>query len=188
MDQEKIKKIEEEIRLLHLDNAKELNQYFWSYHIKPVVEIAKRMAKKYDADTDTVWLAAILHDIAKLDNDPEPHDEKGAKKAFDMLVERGFKKDLAQKVSDVILTHRCRKFVPESLEQKILASADSISHFEAPFHFWFFRLTDKELNKTLKDSVKKNERDFNEKIFFEEEKEAVRKEYEVLKNWFEFKV
>jgi hypothetical protein len=34
----------------------------------------------------------------------------------------------------------------------------------------------------------KTERDYSEKIFFEDERKQVEKQYEVLKGWFEFKM
>ena len=37
----------------------------------------------------------------------------------------------------------------------------------------------------MKGGLTKIGKDYNEKIFFEEERKFVRKEYEVLKNWFE---
>ncbi len=84
------------------------------------------------------------------------------------------------------MTHRCKKYKPQTLEQKILATADAISHFKPPFYLWFSTISTKPLKEQLESNLQKLERDYNEKIFFEDERNSVRKEYEVLKNWFEY--
>lgn len=195
--EEKIEQLEEEIKKLHYSPVLNKHSFseidtkvwfpeFWNFHIKPVIECSKRMAKKYGADFESVWLGAMLHDIARL-NDENPHDEIGANKAYDLLVKKGFDEKLAQKVKDIVLVHRCRKFPPETLEQKIVATSDAMAHFLPPFYIWISKRIGANWKDMMEGNIKKIERDFNEKIFFEDEKEAVRKEYEVLKKWFEYK-
>ena len=149
------------------------------------MEYSRDLAKKYNADIEAVWLAAILHDISRLDH-LEPHDEIGAKKAYDLLKEKGFDEEIAKKVHDIIFTHRCKNHMPETLEQKILATADAVSHFKTPFYLWWEHINNFGLRESFESGAVKIERDFNDKIFFDEEKESVRKEYEVLKNWFKY--
>ena len=145
------------------------------------------MAEKYGADMEVVWLGAMLHDIARLE-DAEPHDEIGSKKAYKLLVERGFDTEVAEKVREVVLRHRCRKYPPETLEQKIIASADAMAHFIPPFYLWIGKYSNKSFSDVLEKNRKKIERDYNEKIFFEDEKESVRGQYEVLKSWMAYEV
>ncbi len=196
MEFKEIEKIEEEIKNLHYNpqiqkhsfsnaETKEFFNTFWDIHIKPVIEYSKRMADKYNADKEAVWLGAILHDIARL-NDEEPHDEIGSEKAYQMLIDKGFNKGLAEKVKNIILTHRCRKYPPENLEQKILASADAIAHFLPPFYFWIGKYSNKTFAEILKRNNDKIERDYNQKIFFEDEKKMVKEQYNILKKWFNY--
>jgi putative nucleotidyltransferase with HDIG domain len=196
MDIKRIEKLEREIKDLHLKpkhnkhsltkkNMAETFGLFWFIHLKPVIDYSKELAKKYNANLEVVWLSAILHDLARLD-DLEPHDEISAERAYDMLLEKRFSKEIAEEVKKTILTHRCKKHKPQTLEQKILATADAMSHFKTPFYFWFSSISSKPLKEQLEGSLQKIERDYNEKIFFEDEKESVKKEYEVLKNWFEY--
>lgn len=198
MDQQKIEQLEEEIKNLfhnadiekyhHSDaDAKEFYGLFWNIHIKPVIEYSKQMAEKYGADKEAVWIGAILHDIARL-TDEEPHDEIGSEKAYQMLVERGFDNELTEKAKSIILTHRCRKYPPEKLEQKIVASADAMAHFLPPFYLWFAKYTSKPLSEMLESNLKKIERDFNEKIFFEDEKKMIKPQYEVLRRWLDYEI
>ncbi len=196
MDINRIEKLEEKIRNLHLQpkqnkhsitkkGTAETFALFWFVHVKPVIDYSKEMAKKYNANSEISWLSAILHDIARLD-DLEPHEEIGAEKAYPIVLKEGFSKETAEKVKETILTHRCRERKPQTLEQKILATADAITHFKTPFYFWFSSISSKPFKEQLESSLEKIKRDYNEKIFFEEEKESVKKEYEVLKNWFEY--
>ena len=192
--QKKIESIEGEIKNLHYNpkemkhgfsdaGTKELFSGFWDVHVKPVIEYSRQMAEKYEADADAVWLAAVLHDIARL-TDEEPHDEIGSERAYKLLLEKGFEKDLAEKVRGIILTHRCRNYPPETLEQKIVATADAMAHFLPPFYFWTSKYSNLPFFDQMEKFSKKIDKDFNSKIFFEEEKEMVKKHFEILKGWF----
>lgn len=189
---DKITKIEEEVRQLHINPVQTSHSFsrldaqttfsdFWTFHVKPVIEISKRLAEKYNsAMPNVVWLAAILHDIARL-TDQEPHDEIGAEKARVFLEERGF---WGNDVESIILTHRCKKHVPQTLEQKIIATADAMAHFQQPFYLWYSYMSNKSFSQQLRTMLPKLERDYHTKIFFNKEREAVRNQYEVLKSWF----
>lgn len=193
-----IEKLEEEIKNLHYNptiskhsfseaDTKEFSNCFWDIHVKPVVEYSKQMATKYSADLEVVWLGALLHDIARLE-DAEPHDEIGSEKAFKILIENGFNQDIAEKVKNVVLKHRCRKYPPEALEEKIVASADAMAHFLPPFYFWIGKYSSNNFSEIVGKNNKKIERDYNEKIFFDDEKKMVEKQYLILKDWFNFKI
>lgn len=198
MTNEKIQQLEEEIKNLHYNpqiekhsfsdvETKEFYSWFWDIHIKPVIEYSKQMAEKYKANIEAVWLGAILHDIARL-TDEEPHDEIGSEKAYQMLMEKGFNKELAEKVKSIILTHRCRKYPPETTEQKIVASADAMAHFLPPFYLWIGKYSSKNFEGIVEGNLRKIERDYNEKIFFEDEKKMVEEQYKMLKNWLTYKI
>lgn len=193
---EKIIEIEKEIRNLHYNpkisrhsfselETKDFFNTFWDIHVKPVIEYSKQMAKKYNAKSEVVWLGAILHDIARLD-DQEPHDEIGSEKAYKLLIEKGFDKELAEKVKGVILTHRCKKYPPETVEQKILASADAMAHFLPPFYFWIAKYSNQSLSEMLQKNLVKIERDYNDKIFFDDEKKRIEPQYKIIKEWCNF--
>jgi len=164
-------------------STKEMFGDFWFIHVKPTIDHSKALAKKYKANTETVWLSAILHDIARLD-DKEPHDEIGSEKAHRMLLGEGFSEEIAEKVRNTILTHSCKKHKPKTLEQKILATADALVHFKTPFYLWFSYISNKSFTDNLESGLRKIKKDYNDKIFFKEEKKLIKKEYKILKNWF----
>ncbi|MEI7621588.1 MAG: HD domain-containing protein [Candidatus Moraniibacteriota bacterium] len=187
MNQEKIQQVEDEVKALFLSNPDEDWQVFWFLHLKFVIEKAKELTEKYGGNLEIVWLAAILHDVTQLEN-PEDHHLTGGQKAYEMLLEKGFEIEIAEKVKNVILTHRVNQYKPENLEQKILATADAMSHFSTAHYLWMSHIIKKPFGKLIEKFSEKTERDYGEKIFFEDERKQVEKQYEVLKGWFEFKL
>jgi len=58
-------------------------------HILNVVELATEIAQKEGADVDITRVAALFHDVAKLEADQELHAEAGARVARKYLESRG---------------------------------------------------------------------------------------------------
>lgn len=58
-------------------------------HIMNVVELSTKIAEKEGADEDVVRVAALFHDIAKLDADQDVHAEEGARVAREYLESHG---------------------------------------------------------------------------------------------------
>ncbi|MFZ2192931.1 MAG: HD domain-containing protein [Candidatus Moraniibacteriota bacterium] len=195
---EKIQQLESEIRELYLNpkedvdlliygKSKDLLRAFWFIHLETVIALARKMARKYKANEEIIWLSAILHDIGQF-HTLDSHEVVGSEKAYEILIKKDFEEKIAQEVKAIILTHRCNEYFPQTLEQKILATADATSHFVSPHYFWLGRV-DKRATKELMEKIsKKIEKDYETKIFFEDEKEMVKKEYEVLKKWFNYKI
>lgn len=87
----------------------------------------------------------------------------------------------------MIRYHGCRDGqIPESLEGKVMATADSIAHLQTDFYI--FATWTKGKTNTLEEvkawTLKKLERDFNDKILFAEIKAECREDYEGLKTLF----
>lgn len=174
MTNKQIQEIENQIKEKFVShNNKEKNE-FWFIHLKPVIEIAKKLSRKYHADYKTAWLSAIFHDIARLKNQ-EPHDIIGAQTAYNYLIKINTDKQLAEKVRLAITAHRCKHTKPKTLESKILATADALSHYQTPFVvWWFFNHKDKcTFQQALDVFSKKIKRDLNDKIFFTQEKKQL---------------
>jgi len=58
-------------------------------HILNVVELAEEIARAEGADVDVTRVAALFHDVAKLDADQDVHAEEGARVARQYLENRG---------------------------------------------------------------------------------------------------
>jgi HD superfamily phosphodiesterase len=106
-------------------------EFFWLAHIKSVVKYAGILADDYDCDKEIVLISAWLHDIRKINGQRELHHVYGADDAEKFLLGWGYDKEKVVKVKYCILTHSSDKnYPPENIEAKIVASADSLSHFD----------------------------------------------------------
>lgn len=113
-------------------------------HILRVMHMAERLARAEGADVDVVRAAALLHDIARHEEDtaaknadvqnaaPMDHAEVSANDARALLLEQGADAGFADKVREAILSHRFRGTAkPTSLEGKILFDADKLDSIGA---------------------------------------------------------
>jgi uncharacterized protein len=88
------------------------------------------------ADRFVVAMSAILHDIARAEQDRSGgkicHAERGSIEAHVFLLEAGLEEPRARHISDCILTHRFRKNDrPATLEAEILFDADKLESIGA---------------------------------------------------------
>jgi len=104
----------------------------WRYHLELVAKHSLALAKKLKADAEVAELAAYLHDYASLLDikNAARHHLVGAELAEKILSELGLPRKKIEAVKECILTHRGSvKRKKKTLEAKILASADAMSHF-----------------------------------------------------------
>jgi putative nucleotidyltransferase with HDIG domain len=106
-------------------------EFFWLAHIKSVVKYAGMLADEYECDKEVVVVSAWLHDIRKINGQMELHHVYGADDAEKLLLKWDYDKEKIAKVKHCILTHSSDKnYPPDTIEAKILASADALSHFD----------------------------------------------------------
>lgn len=100
------------------------------FHFKPVVEIARKLAERLNADLEIVEIAAWLHDIGSILKGRIDHHITGAQIAEEKLKKLGYPSERIEKVKYCILSHRGSKgIIQETLEAKIIAQADAIDSF-----------------------------------------------------------
>ena len=116
-----------------------LRKDFVELHVLLVVEEAKWLLQFYpEADEEVVIVGAWLHDIGKSNKHWGNHHISGLKIAEEFLRSVGFKK--IDEVLHCIESHCTQKPPePETIEAKIIGSADNISHFTG-FDFVFRKL------------------------------------------------
>ena len=113
-----------------------LSSHGWE-HVRRVIHAAEKIAEKENgANLFIVKTAAILHDIARLEQDKNNgkicHAELGSTTAYKFLLDNGLDEARADHIAQCILTHRFRnKNKPESLEAKILFDADKLDSIGA---------------------------------------------------------
>jgi len=101
-------------------------------HVERVVAMAEHIAStEKDADPFIVMAAAILHDIARIDEVESAgslcHAELGSRMAHDFLAVNGLDAVRADIIRRCILSHRYRNdHEPDTIEAKILYDADKL--------------------------------------------------------------
>jgi uncharacterized protein len=104
-------------------------------HVLRVLALAERLARAEGADVDVVRAAALLHDIARADEDATnsgDHAQMAAERARTLLLARGVAPARADAVAHAIAAHRFRgTTAPQTLEAKILFDADKLDSIGA---------------------------------------------------------
>ncbi len=100
-------------------------------HTERVYNLAVRIAEKEGADMETVKLAALLHDIARPEQDRTRggicHAKRGAELAKALLEKHGFSGEKASNVLHCIESHRFRGDIePKTLEARVISDADKL--------------------------------------------------------------
>ena len=105
-------------------------------HTLRVINNARKLLENSVADREIVLLAALLHDIARPEEEKSKgklcHAKLGAEIAPAMLKKAGFPEDISVQVAGAIATHRFRRGgAPQSIEAKILFDADKLDSLGA---------------------------------------------------------
>ena len=105
----------------------------WSHHIKPMIPVAKELAKKQNANIEIVTIATILHDYAAILNPDliKDHHLHGARIAEEILIQEKYPIEKIELVKSCIRNHRSSvKNKKESIEEICIADADAIVHIQ----------------------------------------------------------
>ena len=106
-------------------------------HVLRVLALAERLADAEGADIEIVRAAALLHDIARADEDEtrgDDHAQMAADRARTILLARGVPPEKADAVAHAIAAHRFRgvnESTPQTLEARILFDADKLDSIGA---------------------------------------------------------
>ena len=153
----------------------------YNVHVKYVVKYSKELAKKLNADEEIVEIAALLHDIGRIDGTNENHHEVGAEYAEEFLIKNGYDKEKTVIVKNCILSHRGSvKIERKSIEAECVASADAMAHFgDIPAMFyWVYVFLDKDMEEGKTMVLDKYKRSFEKMI--PEAQEIVREKYDAV--------
>jgi len=166
--------------------SKYLDDWFYTDHLLEVEKQANWLCDLYqNADREAVLLSVWLHDIGRIEKGiDDGHEGYGYTRALELLPAYGYEDQVVKLVAKACQTHRADGIIPESLEGKILATADALSHF---FHQIYFRVFEHfRKTKSFEEAIdivrKKLDRDYNQKLFFPEAQEKIEKIYQ---SWIE---
>ncbi len=95
-------------------------------HIRNVVELAEKIARAEGANTDITRVAALFHDIAKLEVDQDVHAEEGARIAREYLeIQTDYPASFVDQVCSAIEDHSYQGDIDDlTLETRSLIEAD----------------------------------------------------------------
>ncbi|MDR1026567.1 MAG: HD domain-containing protein [Lactobacillus sp.] len=183
---DKIKKIIDDAKAV-MDNDK-TGGWLKDAHIVVVEEKANWLCDKLpEADRDIVMMGVWLHDIIHfidLEN-RDIHAELGAEYARNVMQEEGFSAEVTDKVVEAVRAHSCKDVMPQSLEAKILATADAMSHFAPEYYLGIAMdgaVGKKGIDAYFRWARNKLNKDFNGgKIFFDFAKREVEEDYKKIK-------
>jgi len=133
---ERISVIREIAEIVEEACANETNFFgygIWTHHITQVARNGKSLAKLFNADSETVEIAALLHDYASIKDKAlyEDHHVHGPVEAEKVLRRFGYPQERIEAVKRCIAAHRGS--VPKekrSVEAECLANADAMAHIE----------------------------------------------------------
>jgi hypothetical protein len=156
--------------------------YRLSGHVPEVEKWARWILKDYpEAEEEVTILGACLHDLGHYPIPTETdHAIRGEERARAFLESESYPKDKMDKVLHCIRAHRCRDAMPESLEAKIVACADSASHMMS--WTYFDMAIDDKRDKCEFRAYGKIERDFRDLAAFPQVQEKLRGLYDAWKN------
>jgi len=102
-------------------------------HILNVVELSTEIARKEGADVDIARVAALFHDIAKLDAEQDVHAEEGARVARKYLEAHGdYPESFVESVCRAVRDHSYQGSLNDlSLETQSLIEADLLDKIGA---------------------------------------------------------
>ncbi len=129
---QKIKKeVEKAVKKANDSKKNKFTYTVWRYHIQPVVKYSLMLGKKLKADIEILELSALLHDYASLVDKKlyKEHHLYSAKLADDILKKLKYPEEKINRIKECIISHRgSLKIKKKTVEAKILASADTMSH------------------------------------------------------------
>ncbi len=164
-------------------NSDYIGSWFFGEHLLGVEKNVKFLLNNLlQADKEIVMLGVWLHDLQRIRGIKGDHQKIGAEEAEKVLNKYDYKKDVIEKVKKIILCHSCDDVMPETLEEKILASADAMSHYYNDFYLRIATLGQRNLEEFRKWVLEKIDRDYNKKIFFDFAKEKIKFNHDTLVN------
>lgn len=184
---ERRKLVFDEVNELYSVATTSMGKWMWHNHTQWVADKAKQLAKKYGADTEKAYCAALLHDLgdSKYERGDENFDIWSKEKGEEILLKAKFSEDEVREIMEAVRTHGSRPGNPPvTQEGKVLATADGMWHIQTNFFPIICYMNRPQNTHSYEEwqewFIGKIERDFGPKIFFEDEREEIREDYEAL--------
>lgn len=170
--------------------------WFFDLHLPEVVKSSEDLLIQYpEADREVVLISACLHDLGhfraktldQVDAVKPDHHLAGAEMAEELLQKYDLSDNKVQKIIRCIQRHRVTgTYIPETIEEKIVAVADTLSHFQSIFYLIYFKIYPEEsLQEYVVKQKEKLERDWRDLALLPKAQDLARDKYEVITKMLE---
>lgn len=180
-----VKQVHEFVRE-ECEGFSELDDVF-EHHIMGVKTFAEKLADLYKANKFVVLLAAYLHDINYIQtHNHDVHEIEGSIYVKEYLSQFNIDPEDVELVSLCVLHHRgSKRSKRESIEEKIIASADAMDHINRCLQMFYRRISKETYEESIEFMRGKLQRGWK-KIELTEGRKLVEKKYEAARVLFEF--
>lgn len=180
-----------EVEELYQVSDTSMGKWMWNNHTQWVADKSIALAKKYNADVETVYCAALVHDLgdSKYERGNGLFETWSWETAKAILKKASFTHEKRKAIMEAVRTHSCHPgHLPQTVEGKVLATADAMWHLQTSFFAEICYMNRPDFTSSYKEWQKwfneKIERDYGPKIFFEDERIEVTEDYKALKRVF----
>jgi len=192
ISQKQFQKITKDLKNLILTEA-EKNDWLWFYdlHQKEVVKCAEELLKVYKANRQIVIIACWLHDISKyqikskLDTEKfhKTHHIDSCEFSKKFLANYAIDDDEREKICNCVLRHRnTPPYQARTIEEKIVAVADTLSHFTGVFYFTHFKFNPKgTIDSMVKNHLDKLDREWRDLGLLPKSRKIVKPQFDIIK-------
>lgn len=180
--------VAERVTDAYLSSKDDLAHWMLKEHVQVVAANAEELSKKYGANEDLAVAGAWLHDLgdAFVRRHASDHEAISVREACKILKDSGYSSEEIREVTEVIIAlHSCKEGnLPQTPEGKVLATADAFAHLSTDFYLqfaWKHMPEGKSYEEFIAWVGAKIERDFHNKIFFDDVRDEMRERYKALK-------
>ncbi len=166
--------------------AKESRKYYededWEFHILKVLYYSRLLQKFYRADKDIIEASVYLHDVARSKKDSDIHHIEGEKIARLILDKNNISKEKIEAIAHCVIAHRGKQDVkPRTIEARIVANADALSHFDMVPLFFYWRAKKGSFSDAVKWVDEKLKRAWSKKLTLPQSKKIIKSKYLIIK-------
>ena len=169
---------------------------FYRMHQKEMVDCAKKLLKVYKADEKLVVVACWLHDVTKyqaknnkksISKFHKTHHLDGYEFTKKFLKKYEISEKEIEAIAQCVLRHRnSPPYQAKKIEEKIIATADVMSHFVSLFYLTYFKFYPNDtMEKMTENQIRKLDRDWRDLQLLPKAKKMVEREYKVIRKLIE---
>ncbi|MGV9001433.1 MAG: hypothetical protein ACOH18_00530 [Candidatus Saccharimonadaceae bacterium] len=134
------------------------HKWFVKWHLEIVEALSKDMLKLYpEADESTVIALGWMHDYGKIVDFDNQHDHRLVEEGRQAMMRLGFEESFASNIAESVkLFDKKAHLENESIEIRIVSSADACSHLVGPWiSLYWHENPDKSFEEIMVENVRK---------------------------------